>query len=104
MEPTQLLLTALGGLVAGIVYASYGILTKKKEGEPVNPRKAARTVILFGTAGVLVAFRPAEVTQANIQAALPDVAVVGIAFDMAWSRAQREGWIPDVLRDTRPTA
>ena len=94
MTPEEMAITLVIGAVYGLVFAVYGIITKKDPDEPIKPKKAVRTILLFTAAGALVAFQGNPVTPDTVQAHLADVAVVGIVFDMAWPRIRRllEDW------------
>lgn len=98
MEPVELLTAAALGAVYGIVYAVYGIITKRESGETVNPRKAARSVILFAAAGVVVSVRQGSAPSLTaIEQTTTEVAVIGVAFDFAWSGLRKRGyldWVP----------
>lgn len=100
MEPVELLQAILVGAAFGIVYAVYGILTKRDPGEPINPRKAVRSVVLWGAAGIIVSVRRGTtLTEGNIETVVTEVAFIGIAFDMAWAGLRRHGyldWVPGV--------
>lgn len=100
MEPVDLLMSAAIGAVYGIVYAAYGIATKRGDDEPVKPKKAGRTLVLWAAAGIVVSVRQGgTITEGNIEQATAEVAVVGVAFDMLWSKLRRMGyldWVPGV--------
>lgn len=97
MEPVDLIVSIVLGAVYGAMYAGVGYWAKRGEGEPLEPRKALRTVAIFTAAGVLVSLRHGEIERELVQQATAEVAVVGIVFDMVWSKARREGWLPSRL-------
>lgn len=94
MEPLELLTAAVIGAVYGIVYAGYGVITKREQGEPVSVRKAARSAVLFGAAGVIVSLRQGtELSLTNVDQATTEVAVIGVVFDWGWSALKRNGYL-----------
>lgn len=99
MGPLDLLAVVGMGALLGVAYAIAGIILKREEGEAIKPRKAARSIVLFGAAGIVIAASGGTVTRAAIQANLDQVVIVGIAFDWLWARARRAGyldWIDDI--------
>lgn len=87
------------GAVFGCGYAIAGILLKRDEGEPINPRKAARSIVLWTVSGAIVMVSAGEVSQASIQAHIDQLVIVGLIFDWVWSRARRAGylnWLDDI--------
>lgn len=100
MEPVELLTAAVIGAVYGVVYAGYGIITKREAGEQVSPKKATRSVVLFGVAGIIVSIRQGSAPSlAAIEQTTTEVAVIGVAFDMGWSGLRNRGyldWVPGV--------
>lgn len=97
MDPTEILALAAVGAAYGLVYAVYGIATKKQSDEPIQVKKAIRTVVLFVAAGAVVSVQSGDLTQATIEAHLGEVGVVGIVFDMAWARLRRAGYLGGIL-------
>lgn len=93
MQAVDFLAAIAIGSAHGLVYAVYGIITKRQSGEPLKPKKAFRTVVLFTAAGALVALRDGALAQGNIVRAQSQVAVLGILADMAYSAARRRGWL-----------
>lgn len=97
MEPASLLLAAAVGAVYGVVFALYGVITKKDPDEPVKVKKAARTTLLFAAAGVIVSTQGGQLTQSNIAQHVTEVGFIGVVFDMAWSRLRRSGYLDGIL-------
>lgn len=95
MDPVQLLVSVALGAIYGVMYAGVGYFTKRDDDEGLNHRKALRTVAIFTAAGILVSLRHGEIQRGLVQQATAQVAVVGIVFDMVWSKARREGWLPE---------
>lgn len=89
MTPEEIAIMLVTGAAYGFVFAVYGILTKKEPDEPIKPKKALRTVVLFMVAGAVVNYWGIPITVENIEAHLGSVAAVGIIFDMAWPRIRR---------------
>jgi hypothetical protein len=76
-------------IVYGVAYGIYGIITKKPEDEKVDPKKLARSIVVFVGAALVVQSQGGELNYASLNAATGQVAALGVAFDMAVSRLQR---------------
>lgn len=97
MEPAQLLLVLGGGAIMGVVYGLYGLATKRDANEPIRPKKLVRTVVLFAIAGSIVRLAGEPVAMDTLSRTLPELTMIGIVFDMLWSRMERAGYIPNRL-------
>lgn len=77
----------LVGVIAGIVFGLNGYFSKRDPGEPFNPRKAIKTIVVFGAAGAIVAFTGDPVTQGNVVAMTGTTAVLGKLVDewISWA-------------------
>lgn len=94
MEPREAALTFLYGVALGGMYGVYGYLTQKDPDEPFKPRKFGRTVTIWAAAAVVVVGAGDPVNEENIKETTAQVAVAGVMFDMTWSWAKREGYLP----------
>lgn len=78
------------GLVAGIVFGLYGYITKahdpEKGYESWEWRKATRTTVVYGAAGLVVGYGGDPITQGNIAAATAYTVVLGEIVDKLWAR------------------
>lgn len=78
------------GIVAGIIFGLNGYFTKRDADEPFSPKKAARTVVVFGAAGALVGYAGDPLTQSNVIAMTGTTAILGKLVDEWWSWATRQ--------------
>lgn len=81
---------ALIGLVAGILFGVFGYITKAydpdKGYESFSVKKALRTTVVYGAAGLIVGYGGESVTAGAIEAEIPTTIVLGEIFDKLWSR------------------
>lgn len=94
-------LTALAiGAVLGFVYSVYGYATKHEQGESFKPKKAARTVVMWTVAGAVIGVSEGigAVGERSIEQMATELSMLGILFDMAWSKLEKE--MPDVIPST----
>lgn len=94
------------GLLIGAGFGLFGYATKAwdpDEGyESLNPRKLARTIVLFAAAGALVSMQGGRVEFALVQQTVEQSAYIGVlgtVFDNLWARFVRhrlatllDGW------------
>lgn len=87
------------GAALGLIYALYGSAMKAQTGEGIKPKKILRTSVLFASAGALTGGMDGQFSEGAIEAKAAALTSVGVIFDMAWGKANREGLLPAVLSD-----
>lgn len=84
------IVTVLIGILYGMAYGAFGIVTKKPKDEPVSLKKLARTVTVFAAAGGIVAAQGRELSFNQVDQTTAEVGIIGILFDHLWSRISRQ--------------
>ena len=96
MLPADLLVSIVHAMALGACYGAYGFVTKRDRGETFKLKKFVRTLVLWGVAGAFVhVVRGVDPTGQNIQEEYALLVVLGVLFDMGWSKLEREGHIPE---------
>lgn len=80
------------GMLAGLGFGLFGFFAKRKkddgEYEDFEWRKLARTMVVYGAAGMMVAYSGDRVTQGRVELATTYTVILGEIFDKAYPRVR----------------